>query len=76
LAEALNGLVDDQELRAEMGAAGRARALDLYDESKVLTRTLDLLGVADQNASRGGESASATKQAATSCPISSPSNAR
>ena len=29
-----------------MGEAGRARALELYDEAKVLARTLDLLGLA------------------------------
>src|SRR5580658_140865 len=75
LAEALNRLVDDPELRAEMGEAGRARALELYTESQVLTHTLDLLGVADQTAPGGGvESASESDQAVPSCPISSPSN--
>ncbi len=29
-----------------MGAAGQARALDLYDEGRVVARTLDLLGLA------------------------------
>ena len=33
------------ELRARMGAAGRARALELYDEDRVVARTLDLLGL-------------------------------
>ena len=28
-----------------MGAAGRERALERYDEAKVLARTLDLLGL-------------------------------
>jgi hypothetical protein len=28
-----------------MGAAGRDRALQRYDEAKVLARTLDLLGL-------------------------------
>lgn len=45
LAEALRRLACDPDLRERMGAAGRARALDLYDESKVLARTLDLLGL-------------------------------
>jgi glycosyltransferase involved in cell wall biosynthesis len=45
LAAALRRLADDAALRASMGEAGRARALDLYDETKVVARTLDLLGV-------------------------------
>jgi len=45
LAAALDRLVRDAALRAAMGEAGRARALDLYDEAKVLARTLDLLGL-------------------------------
>ena len=49
LAEALCNLVRDPAARASMGAAGRARALELYDEAKVLTRTLTLLGVDDRN---------------------------
>ena len=44
LASALRRLVGDPALRAAMGEAGRARALELYDEAKVLARTLDLLG--------------------------------
>jgi hypothetical protein len=28
-----------------MGAAGRERAVECYDEAKVLVRTLDLLGL-------------------------------
>ena len=47
LAGALNGLVADAGLRARWGAAGRARALMLYDESKVVARQLDLLGLAE-----------------------------
>ena len=47
LAAALRRLAGDAALRAAMGAAGRARALDLYDEARVVARTLDLLGVAD-----------------------------
>jgi glycosyltransferase involved in cell wall biosynthesis len=44
LAGALGQLAADPGLRATMGQAGRARALELYDEAKVLARTLDLLG--------------------------------
>jgi glycosyltransferase involved in cell wall biosynthesis len=44
LAAALARLVADPVLRARMGEAGRARALDLYDEAHVIARTLDLLG--------------------------------
>ncbi|MBB5692059.1 glycosyltransferase family 4 protein [Muricoccus pecuniae] len=45
LAEALNRLAGDAALRARMGAAGRERALALYDERAVVERTLDLLGL-------------------------------
>jgi glycosyltransferase involved in cell wall biosynthesis len=45
LAAALRRLAADSELRTRMGNAGRARALERYDEMKVLARTLDLLGV-------------------------------
>jgi len=45
LAAALARLVADQALRAGMGAAGRERAVERYDEAKVLARTLDLLGL-------------------------------
>jgi len=45
LADALNRLVHDQGMRAAMGEAGRQRALAEYDETKVLARTLDLLGL-------------------------------
>jgi glycosyltransferase involved in cell wall biosynthesis len=45
LAAALSRLANDASLRARMGDAGRARALDLYDEAKVLSRTLDALGL-------------------------------
>ena len=44
LAAALSRLAGDPALRAAMGEAGRARALDLYDEAKVLARTVALLG--------------------------------
>ena len=45
LADAVGRLMRDPVLRAAMGVAGRARAMDLYDECKVLARTLDLLGL-------------------------------
>ena len=45
LAEALRRLVADPALRARMGEAGRARALERYTEAEVLARTLDLLGL-------------------------------
>jgi glycosyltransferase involved in cell wall biosynthesis len=45
LAVALQRLVADPALRARMGAAGRERAVERYDEAKVLARTLDLLGL-------------------------------
>jgi glycosyltransferase involved in cell wall biosynthesis len=45
LARALHHLLEHPELRAAMGAAGRARALALYDEAAVVARTLDLLGL-------------------------------
>ena len=43
LAGALRRLVGDAGLRGAMGAAGRARALALYDEGVVVGRVLDLL---------------------------------
>jgi glycosyltransferase involved in cell wall biosynthesis len=45
LSAALRRLASDATLRARMGNAGRARALERYDEARVLTRTLDLLGL-------------------------------
>lgn len=45
LALALATLARDPALRARMGRAGRARALDLYDEARVVARTADLLGL-------------------------------
>jgi glycosyltransferase involved in cell wall biosynthesis len=47
LAEALRRLACDPAARAAMGAAGRARALELYDEAKLLVRTMELLGIED-----------------------------
>jgi glycosyltransferase involved in cell wall biosynthesis len=43
LGAALARLAEDPALRAAMSAAGRARALDLFDEAKVLDRTVALL---------------------------------
>ena len=54
LAEALLSLTLDPAARAAMGAAGRERAVELYDETKVLGRTLDLLGVVDRRVSSQG----------------------
>lgn len=45
LAAALARLIGDAGLRRRMGAAGRARALALHDEGRVVARTLDLLGL-------------------------------
>jgi glycosyltransferase involved in cell wall biosynthesis len=43
LADALCRLATDAAARARMGAAGRARAVALYDERKVVEQTLELL---------------------------------
>ncbi len=45
LAGALDRLVRDLDLRARFGSAGRARALELYDESKIIARQIDLMGL-------------------------------
>jgi glycosyltransferase involved in cell wall biosynthesis len=45
LADAIGRLAGDAGLRAAMGQAGLRRALDCYDEAKVVGRTLDLLGL-------------------------------
>ena len=42
LAAALQRLAGDPALRAKLGAAGLARARDLYDEAKVVARQLSL----------------------------------
>ena len=44
LAAALRRLATDAALRASLGAAGCERARALYDEARVVARTLDLLG--------------------------------
>jgi glycosyltransferase involved in cell wall biosynthesis len=43
LGHALSRLACDPALRARMGAAGRARALDRFDEAKIVARTVALL---------------------------------
>ncbi|WP_048863445.1 glycosyltransferase, partial [Acidisphaera rubrifaciens] len=48
LAAALGRLIADPGLRACLGAAGRARALERFDEARVIARTLDLLGLSGQ----------------------------
>jgi glycosyltransferase involved in cell wall biosynthesis len=45
LAQALSKLASDAALRARLGEAGRARALDRFDEAKVIGRTMELLGL-------------------------------
>ncbi|MFC3124963.1 glycosyltransferase family 4 protein [Pseudoroseomonas globiformis] len=45
LAAALNRLSGDPPLRQRMGRAGRALALEKFDEDKVVGRTLDLMGL-------------------------------
>ncbi len=45
LAQAIATLAADPTLRARMGAAGRAFALEHFDERKVIGRTLDLMGL-------------------------------
>jgi glycosyltransferase involved in cell wall biosynthesis len=43
LAAALATLIDNPTLRATLGAAGRTRAIALFDEATVVSRTLDVL---------------------------------
>ncbi len=45
LRAALSQLAADPALRKRMGQAGRARALHLYTETAIMSRTLDLLGL-------------------------------
>jgi len=45
LADALFRLSADAGLRATMGEAGRMRALEHFEETRILARTMDLLGV-------------------------------
>jgi hypothetical protein len=44
LAAALTTLAQDPALRGAMGEAARMRALDRFNESKIVSRTVDLLG--------------------------------
>jgi glycosyltransferase involved in cell wall biosynthesis len=50
LRDALARLAGDPALRHSMGAAGRDRALALYDETRVIARQLELLGLAASSA--------------------------
>ena len=43
LAQALIGLTDDPGVRKIWGAAGRERAIELYDETKVIARQINIL---------------------------------
>lgn len=45
LGVALRDLLADPARRAAMGATGRARAVERYDEARVVARTLDALGL-------------------------------
>ena len=45
LARALNALVANPAARKKLGSAGRARALELYDEAKVVARQIKTLGL-------------------------------
>jgi len=49
LALALDRLARDPALRRRMGAAGRARALALYDERRVIERQLIRLGLVSRD---------------------------
>jgi len=43
LASALSALAADPARRTTLGAAGRDRALDLYDETRVIARQLEIM---------------------------------
>jgi len=45
LGAALARLAGDPKLRALLGTVGRARALELYDEARIVTRQIELLGL-------------------------------
>ena len=48
LAQALDRLIKDADLRRQMGTKGRARALALYDEKEVIQRQIARLGLGRQ----------------------------
>ncbi len=52
LAAALNRLGADPALRARMGEAGRARALEQFDEARIVARQLEILEPAGRDAAR------------------------
>ena len=45
LAGALRRLAEDEALRGRMGAAGLARAREMFDEGRVVARTIELMGL-------------------------------
>ena len=45
LAQALDALVGNRAARKKLGSAGRVRALDLYDEDKVVARQIKTLAL-------------------------------
>jgi glycosyltransferase involved in cell wall biosynthesis len=45
LGQALARLADDADLRARFGAAGLARARERFDETKIIARQLEILGL-------------------------------
>jgi glycosyltransferase involved in cell wall biosynthesis len=45
LADAIRQLAGDPASRQSMGEAGRARAIELYDEAKVIARQMERLGL-------------------------------
>ena len=43
LSEAFEILINNPQLRTSMGSRGRQRALELYDEEKVIGRQIDII---------------------------------
>lgn len=64
LSEALNRLVENQSLRTTMGKAGLVRALALFNESSVLTKTAALLTTGTQIRLRKRKKPALSRQAA------------